>query len=260
MAADPPAGHPGRAGFDHPFGQPVTQVVLATLEPERVRVEGDDARHLAQSLRLAAGDSFVATDGQGGVARLEAIALDRRGIDARVIERARVPEPALRTWLVAGPEGGRGDWVVEKAVELGAFGFAPLGTVTRGRLERWKRVARAGLKQSLSAWELAFLTGRPAIDEARERAGGGGAARFAAWVAEPGGAPVLAQALPPQGDLFLVCGPPGGFSAGQREAWEALPGAARVDLGPLRLRAETAAVVLLAAAALRRTGTVGSEP
>jgi 16S rRNA (uracil1498-N3)-methyltransferase len=229
----------------------VTQVVLASLEPERVRVEGDDARHLAQSLRLAVGDSFVATDGQGGVARLETTALDRRGIDARVVERARVPEPRLRIWLVAGAEGGRGDWIVEKAVELGAFGFAPLGAATRGRLERWKRVARAGLKQSLSAWELAFLTGRPALEEARERVTAGGAP-FVAWVAEPGGAPVLAQALPPQGDLFLVCGPPGGFPPGQREAWEAIPGATRVDLGPLRLRAETAAIVLLAAAALRR--------
>jgi 16S rRNA (uracil1498-N3)-methyltransferase len=243
LAPDPP-----RAGFRHPFGQPVTQVVLDSLAPDRVRVEGDDARHLAQSLRLAAGDTFVATDGRGGVARLTALALERRGIDARIDARAQVPPPDRRVWLVTDAPGGRGDWLVEKAVELGAHGFAPLGQTSQGRLERWRRVARAGLKQSLSAWELVLLTERPALAEAKARAGAG----FRAWVAEPGGAPVLSEILPPQGDVFLVCGPPGGFGPGDRESWEALEGASRVDLGPLRLRAETAALVLLAAAALPR--------
>lgn len=248
MAPDPP-----RAGFAHPFGQPVTQVVLASLAEDRLRIEGDEARHLAQSLRVRPGDTFVATDGQGAVAVLEALALDRRGIDARVTERAQVPPPALRVWLVADAPGGRGDWLVEKAVELGAHGFVPLGTTTAGRLERWRRVARAGLKQSLSAWELVLGTGRPAIAVAQERSAAA-PGLFRAWIAQPGGAPVLALDLPPQGDLFLVCGPPGGFGPGEREDWEALPGARRVDLGPLRLRAETAAIVLLAAAALPRSG------
>lgn len=241
----------------HPFGQPVTQVVLDSLAPDRVRVEGDDARHLVASLRLAAGGRFVATDGRGGVARLEAAALDRRGIDARVLERAHVPEPVLRIWLAAEAPGGRGDWIVEKAVELGAYGFAPLGGAGGGRIERWRRVARAGLKQSLSAWELALLTDRPALLEASERSARG---PVTAWIADPGGAPLLGQVLPPQGDLFLVCGAPGGFPPGEREAWGALPGAVRVDLGKLRLRAETAAVVLLAAAALKRAQGASPAP
>jgi 16S rRNA (uracil1498-N3)-methyltransferase len=248
LAADPP-----RAGTWHPFGHPVTQVVLDSLAADLVRVESDEAKHLIHSLRLATGDVFVATDGRGGVARLEARALDRRGIDARVLERAHVPPPRLRVWLVADAPGGRGDWLVEKAVELGAHGFVPLAGATSGRIERWRRVARAGLKQSLSAWELVLGIDRPALAEAAERAAGGPQA-FRAWVAQPGGEPLLGQALPAQGDLFLVCGPPGGFGAGQREAWEALPGTVRVDLGRLRLRAETAAVVLLAAAALRGAG------
>jgi len=58
--------------------------------------------------------------------------------------------------------------------------------------------------------------------------------------------------LPPQGDVFLVCGGPSGFAPGEREAFEGLDGAKRVDLGDLRLRAETAALLLLAAAALGR--------
>jgi 16S rRNA (uracil1498-N3)-methyltransferase len=229
--------------YKHPFGQPVTQVVLDSLAGDRVRIEGDDAHHLVHALRLAAGGVFVATDGRGGVARMEALSIDRRAIDAHVLERAHVPSPSPRLWLVAEAAGGRGDWIVEKAVELGAHAFVPLGEATAGRAARWGRVARAGLKQSLSAWELALPEGRP-LDLAP--------GATAVWIAHPGGNPVLAESLPPQGDVFLVSGSPSGFAPGEREAWEALPGAVRVDLGDLRLRAETAALALLTVAALAR--------
>ena len=229
----------------HPFGQPVTQVVVDDLAPDLQRIEGDDFRHLVHALRLAVGDAFVATDGKGGVARLRALALDRRGIDAEVIARATVPAASPRLWLVAEAPGARGDWLVEKAVELGAHAFVGPGGMAPGRAARFRRLARAGLKQSLSAWGLALPVGQPALALARETGA-------TAWVAHPGGAPILAQALPAQGDLFLVSGPPGGFGPGEREAWEALPGAVRVDLGPLRLRAETAALALLAAAQWKR--------
>lgn len=248
------------ARFAYPFGQPVTQVVLDGLDGDLVRVEGDDAKHLIASLRLAEGDAFIATDGRGTVARLEARALDRRGIDARVLERAQVPEPSLRLWLVAEAEGARGDWIVEKAVELGAFGFLPAQPVRPGRLERWRRVARAALKQSLSAHELRIEADRPAREVARERlaraeqtTGPSGvlALPFAVWIAHPEGANPLLQILPAHGDLFLVCGPPGGFAAPDLADWGVLPGACMVGLGGLRLRAETAAMALLTAAALR---------
>ena len=246
-------------GFAHPFGQPVTQVVLDALTEDVVRVEGDDARHLVSSLRLAPGGTFVATDGRGMVARLEATALDRRGIAARILERAQVPAPALRLWLVAEAEGARGDWIVEKAVELGAFGFCPAGAIRDGRVARWGRLARAALKQSLSAHELRIEADRPALAVAGALAGAPDPA-FAAWIAHPDGADPLRQVLPAQGDLFLVCGPPGGFLAPDLAAWEALPGACRVGLGPLRLRAETAALTLLAAASLRaNSGPPGRE-
>jgi len=251
----------GRAAarFAHPFGQPVTQVVLDSLSEDAVRVEGDDARHLVSSLRLSPGGVFIATDGQGTVARLEATAVDRRGIDARVLVRAQVPAPALRLWLVAEAEGARGDWIVEKAAELGAFGFCPAGEVRDGRVARWARLARAALKQSLSAHELRIAVERPALAVAGALAGAPNPA-FAAWIAHPEGADPLVQLMPAQGDLFLVCGPPGGFRTPELAAWEALAGACRVGLGPLRLRAETAALALLAAASLRaNSGPPGPE-
>ena len=191
------------------------------------------------------GETFVATDGRGTVARLVCTAIDRRGLDARIEARAAVARPALRLWLCAEAGGSRADWLVEKAVELGAWAFLPLDPAEPGRRARWERLARAALKQSLGAWSLRLPEG---AETALERAAGGGF--DGAWIGLPGGADPLAQALPAQGDWLVVSGPPEGFSPAAEAAWRALPGARAVDLGPLRLRAETAALVLLAGARL----------
>ncbi len=229
----------------HPFGAPSTQVVVASLADDVLRLEADEAKHLAKSLRLQPGESFVATDGAGTLARLVAEAIDRRGITARVLERARVEPPALRLWLCAEAEGSRADWLVEKAVELGAWAYCPLVPPDPGRRARWDRLARAALKQSLGAWALRLpAAGMSALDQV-------GAGAFAgAWLGLPGGADPLTQTLPAQGDWLLVSGPPEGFSPAHESAWRGLPGAQPIDLGPLRLRAETAALALLVTARL----------
>jgi 16S rRNA (uracil1498-N3)-methyltransferase len=225
-------------------------VVVDSLAADTLRIEGEEAKHLVKSLRLRPGDAFVATDGEGTVARLVAQGFDRRGLDARVVERTRIERPALRLWLCAEAEGSRADWLLEKAVELGAWAFCPLAPADPGRRARWARLARAGLKQSLGAWALRLPGATDtALDTARAGVFAG------AWLGLPGGADPLAQALPAQGDLLVVCGPPEGFDAATEAAWRGLPNAVALDLGPRRLRAETAALALLVAARLRSRPT-----
>ncbi len=231
--------------YAYPFGQPPTQAVVDSLAADVLRIEGDEAKHLAKSLRLGPGDRCVATDGEGMVARLELTGIDRRGLDARVLERAHVDPPPFRRWLAAEADGARGDWLVEKAVELGAWGFCPLRVPEPGRLERWRRLARAALKQSLGAWSLRFQAERPARELAVSRAFDG------LWLGDPSGSDPLAEALPLQGDWLLVSGPPGGLSPADETAFRNAPGACAVRLGRRRLRAETAALALLVTAALR---------
>ena len=228
----------------HPFGQPTTQVVVASLAGDSLRIEGDEAKHLVKSLRLGPGGTCVATDGEGAVARLVLRAVDRRGVDADVLERVQVDPPPFRLWLAAEAEGARADWLVEKAVELGAWGFCPLTVPEPARIERWRRLARAALKQSLGAWALRLAADRPALDTARLGVFTG------LWLGDPSGGDPLAEPLPGQGDWLLVSGPPAGFTPVDDRAFGGLPGARRVALGPRRLRAETAALALLVAAAL----------
>src|SRR5262249_44231513 len=156
--------------------------VVEDLTPNSLRLTGPEARHLQRSLRLRPGEKFVATDGRGGVARLEVVAADRRGILAEVRERVSLVPPSPRFWLAGEAQGARSDWLVEKAAELGAWALVPLGSVGPGRPERWRRLSRAALKQSLGAYSMRIETG-PAEDLARERPFAG------IWLADPAGEP-----------------------------------------------------------------------
>lgn len=153
--------------------------------------------------------------------------------------------PPFRLWLAAEAAGNRGDWLVEKAVELGAWGFCPLTVPEPGRLERWRRLARAALKQSLGSWGLRIRADQPASLLATSGAFAG------LWLGDPAGGDPLAEVLPSQGDWLLVSGPPGGLRPAEEGAFRGVAGARAVRLGRRRLRAETAALALLVTAALR---------
>lgn len=232
---------------------PVCQLVLADLEAERLRVAGAEGIHLVRSLRARVGDLYPATDGRGMRARLRVVEVDRAGAEVEVVARQSVPRPARRWWLATGAAGARFDWLVEKAVELGAWGVLPLGrpAASPARRARWDRLARAALGQCLGSW----------LPEIREPgplagvlgAGGAGARGWAAvCVADRDGVPaagVAPQSLP-EGDLLLAVGPPEGFSPAEEALLRAAPGLLRLSLGPRRLRSETAALVGLSWAAL----------
>lgn len=232
------AEHKSRYG--HPFGQPVTQAVVERLDAREVRLEGEDAHHLRKSLRLRVGESFVATDGEGTVARLELSEAGRDFLQATVRERVVLPRPRLRFWLVAEAEGARGDWLVEKAAELGAWAYLPLAGTEGGRLSRWERLARAALKQSLGAWRMRLPEPGAGPGDALRRTDLAGV-----WLADPSGQRPERQTPGAEGDWLLVSGPPGGLDEAAREAWLGRREATAVTLGSGRLRAETAALALL---------------
>jgi 16S rRNA (uracil1498-N3)-methyltransferase len=243
--AEGEASRRASAAYAHPLGQPVTQVVVDALDAATLTLDGDEAKHLAKVLRAKAGDRFAATDGAGTIAELVVERVGRGTIEATVLERHAVPPPKLRLWLAAEAEGSRADWLVEKAAELGAWAFLPLDGADPGRRARFRRLARAALKQSLGAWALRVEGERPALEVAQTVGFSG------AWVGEPRGADPLLQPLAQEGDWLLVSGPPRGFEPAALAVWAGLPGAVPVRLGERRLRAETAALALLVAAALR---------
>ena len=208
-----------------------------------LRLEGAPAHRLRDVLRLEAGATLAVFDGRGCERDATLTAVARGGVTLRLgAARAAAAEPPVAVTLAcAFPRGRRGDWLVEKATELGVAAFAPLvaeRSVLRpgdGRLDRWRRIAIEAAEQSGRAVLPAFEP-VPPPDAVRLIADLEATATIPAALA--GAAPLL-------GGIALYVGPEGGWSPAEREAL--LAGSARaITLGPRWLRVETAAIVGLA--------------
>ncbi|MDR5780300.1 16S rRNA (uracil(1498)-N(3))-methyltransferase [Caballeronia sp. LZ065] len=216
-------------------------------------------------LRLQTGDVITLFDGAGGEYRAELVDIAKRAALARIDEHSdREAEPPYRVILAQGIAGGdKMDWLIEKAVELGVAGIAPL-TAERGvvrlageralrRQAHWQALTRAACEQcgrnrvpevapprDLDAW----LANLPAAAEGELR-----------LLLSPR-ADVSFAALPveaPRGTVTLLIGPEAGFSPAEEQA-SIDAGFVTLGLGPRVLRTETAGIAVLAALAARWGG------
>ena len=213
-----------------------------------VTLTGDEHRHLVTVLRHKAGDRVTVVDG-AGIAAIdsEIVAVGRTATHLKIHKRVRHRgEPFVHITLApAIPKGSRFDWLVEKATEIGVSAFVPLlckrGEVLAGagKIERWRHLAKAAMKQSCrSVWPAVSAPLRFA--DLCEKARGYNLALLAH---ENGGDPLQerSQDLPPR-QVLLVIGPEGGFDESEL-ALARESGFAFLGMGPRRLRSDTAAVV-----------------
>ena len=178
---------------------------------------------------------------------------------------ARTPwtGPRFRVAAALGSlQGGRAEFLVEKAAELGAEAVLPLLTsrsddVRAGRVERLRRVALSASKQSLRLHHLEVAEPTTVAEVTGMIQGGSEGATSPSPLAllAAQGAPPLAtyaEVLRPLScetpgrsvPAFLLVGPEGDFTDDE-VALFAQAGALPVGLGHLRLRVETAALALL---------------
>lgn len=222
---------------------PVRRLYVAPTEfaGETLALADDRARRLLAVLRLPVGATLHVFDGLGHE-RLATLVEAARGRAVLAFGAALdpLPEPPLAIALCcAFPRGTRGDWLVEKATELGVTTLVPLEadrTVMRpgdGRLDRWRRIAIEAAEQS----------GRAVVPTFEEAPPEGALALVADFGAARAPADALARATDASA-VALYVGPEGGWSDAER-AHHAMPGYVPVSLGPRVLRVETAALALL---------------
>lgn len=234
-------------------------VTSEALACEELVLEGADAHHLLHVLRVKEGTEVSLFDGCG-TTRLYHVAQRQEG--ALVLE-ARQPlfktdEAPVKVLLFACiPKGDRMDWLLEKATELGVTEIIPVmseRTVVRlegkqalAKRERWQRIVDAAARQCGTT---VIPTVHPPI-------------RLMETVALMQRCTTLivaalipsAQPLKPVLDRMdplakeqvwgWWCGPEGDFTTAEMETI-LQQGAIPVTLGPLILRAETAAIYGLA--------------
>ncbi|HTK28359.1 MAG TPA: 16S rRNA (uracil(1498)-N(3))-methyltransferase [Vicinamibacterales bacterium] len=130
---------------------------------EDVLLPRDEAEHLTRVLRLTVGDTVAVFDGRGNEFLARVAAADRRDVRVQILSRVQpAAEPAVPLTLVqAVLKSDRMDEIVRDAVMLGVAAIQPVVTaraevtvaaLLRGaRVDRWKRVALASVKQSRRA-------------------------------------------------------------------------------------------------------------
>ena len=207
-------------------------------------IEGDDARHLARSLRARRGEEIEVVDPQGFMltVRLNSVTTER--VEGVVVaERPHDPEPTARiTIAVANLPAPALELVLSRCTEAGAHAFVVFQadrSVGRGeKLERWSTICR----------EAAMLAGRLRVPEvsAAPSTDAAVAAEDNPVLLVRDSAQRLAGLTSPR-DVSLFVGPEGGWSPRELEL-----AVATASLGPRNLRADTAALVGLAIALAAR--------
>lgn len=207
------------------------------------------ANYLFAVMRLAPGARLAVFNGRDGEWTAEVAEVGRRGGRLVALAQAAPQRDPPDLWLVFAPlKKARTDFLVEKAVELGAARLVPVITARTGA----ERIAAARLQAH--AVEAAEQCGATFVPEVAPLSplgrllDGWPAGRRLVWAdeAQAGRAPAgagLAAAAPP---AAILIGPEGGFTPAERARLAAHPAAQPVALGPRVLRAETAALAALA--------------
>ncbi len=218
-----------------------------------VRLRREQANHLVNVLRRQPGDAVLLFNGRDGE-WLATLTGPAKRAGALVGDRTRAQPPAGDLHFLFAPlKHARLDYLVQKAVELGASRLQPVIT-------RHTQVARVNLERMrANVIEAAQQCGVLALPEVAEPmdlgrlASGGDGSRLLVFCDEDADVqdPVAALAgiRAAQGRspaLAVLVGPEGGFAEEERALLLQRPHTLRLALGPRILRADTAGVAALA--------------
>lgn len=223
-------------------------------------LEGREARHAAQVIRLRPGDLLTVLNGRGDLLDCEVQESRHDRLALRVLVRRHSPPPPCPIMLIqAVPRGRVMDDIVTKATELGASRVIPVLTARTvvhlddsaagAKSDKWLQSAVEAVKQCGNPW-------LPRVDAP---------VSFDSLIAQPASAELsLVCALTPDSTCPGECirrfiinnqrpprsvsvwiGPEGDFTPEELGAIRAA-GAHAITLGPLVLRADTAATSAIA--------------
>ena len=207
------------------------------------------SHYLAHVLRMAEGAELLVFNGRDGEWRARIAAVGKKGVRLSVEGRERPQPPAPDLVYAFAPlKAGRLDYMVQKAVEMGAGILQPVIT-------RHTQVAKPPMeKMQANMIEAAEQCGVLALPALRPPVrldallDGWEAGRRLIFCDEDAATdnPLPALRAVVETKVGLLVGPEGGFCDEERQRLRALPFVTAIPLGPRILRADTAAVAVLA--------------
>lgn len=225
------------------------------LIDNRYYIDGGDYNHIKNVLRMNIGDTFlVSCEGESNLCRI--LDFEDNAVIAEVTqENVNNTELPLKLYLFQGlPKADKMEFIIEKAVELGAYAVIPTEMEhcvvrldekkKKSKVERWQKIAESAAKQSkrnILPEVFDCLSFKGALEFAKkldlllvpyENANGMAATKEALSKIKSGMS------------VGIMIGPEGGFAEKEIELAKEIGGEI-ISLGSRILRTETAAVTAL---------------
>lgn len=225
------------------------------IKDDQIKIIGQDVRHIRDVLRLTPNMKVTVCDGKGIDYQSIITQIDKEKVMVKVFEKTIASsEPKTKLTLFQSLiKGDKLEWVIQKAVEIGADQIIPIETAncvvkmdkskkTDSKVARWNKISQSAAKQSKRSVipvVLAPVTYTKAIELASQMD-----LSYIAYVKETS-VNLKSCLQSAKGETIgVLVGPEGGFS----EEEVSLAQKAKVQpitLGPRILRSETAGIVLV---------------
>jgi len=215
---------------------------------QSVPVTREQAHYLFSVMRLAVGSDVLLFNGCDGEWRASVQVADKKAGLLKAYHQTLplIVPPDL--WLLFAPiKKTRTDFIVEKAVEMGAARIVPVQTdFTNSERIRQNRLY-AHAVEAAEQCGITFVPEVSKLQKLKTVLGDWPADRQLMFcdAAMAGRSSTISNFAAGQSPWAILIGPEGGFSQPEREKLHALPYAHPVSLGPRILRADTAAVAAL---------------
>ena len=231
------------------------------ISEDKIIINGDDAFHIARSLRMAVGDALTVSDGEGVEYSCELVRIRDDECECRILSSAKsmAEMPVRVTLYMAYPKGDKLETVIQKAVEMGAVRIVPFESSRCIKRPKAEKAQKQNERLSRIAKEAAKQCGRACLPEVGECVGFSQMLKLASEAdlaimcyegeRERSLKDVLDGATGVK-TLSIVIGSEGGFSEDEAEKCREA-GLVPVTLGKRILRCETAPAFVLAAISYR---------
>lgn len=218
---------------------------------DKIIISGNDARHIARSLRMAVGDIITVADGTGAEYKCVLEKIRDEECECKITNEhiSRAEPPTRITLYMAYPKGDKLETVIQKAVELGASKIVPFESSRCIKRPKADKAQDRKARLERIAWEAAKQCGRAVLPEVShpltfdEAVAGAAEAALAILCYEGDNTfslkSILENCKSVPESVSVMVGSEGGFS--EEEAERAIKaGMQPANLGPRILRCETA--------------------
>jgi 16S rRNA (uracil1498-N3)-methyltransferase len=218
-------------------------------EGQSVEATADQFNYLANVLRMTEGTQVLLFNGRDGEWQASLSFPTRKRILLTPSQQARPqPEPSDLVFLFAPLKVGRMDYLVQKAVEMGAGSLQPVITQhVQGKIGSVERLQANALEAAEQCGILALpqVHAPVKLKDLLETWPKDRRIIFCDEDSATNNPVTILQGIAER-QLALLVGPEGGFSEEERLMLRACPFVTAIPLGPRILRADTAAVAALA--------------